>query len=75
MNIDGMIEGLQIVKKYTKNQHCISAEHDEIYLYSGGESMSMVDVERMRELGFFQTNDEENVIVSYNSDEGWTCFT
>jgi len=65
MRTSAIIEGLQILEKYRDKPdgyHC-SAEHDVLYVYATDRPVSAVDLDRLSELDWFQ------------SDEGWTCFT
>jgi len=85
MRTKDLIEGIQILDRYrseeTKGGYNICASHDEIGLYPTDESLSEEDLNRMEELGFFQSRDdveipedEEWSVKYYDSGSGWRAF-
>lgn len=57
MKIDNLIEGMQIISKYSTDRFCVHAEHDQIYC--GHVDLPLTDEEkdRMKELGWFNEYD------------------
>ncbi len=63
MKLANIIEGMQIIAKYTKNEYCVHAEHDQMWCGEYDLPLSEEDSNHMNRLGWFK------------SDEGWSCFT
>ncbi|MFT6151366.1 MAG: hypothetical protein ACJAY9_000755 [Flavobacteriales bacterium] len=71
-------EGLLILEKYRKNDNFgIGAEHDVIYAYQTSKPLSEEDFLQMIQLGWFQTDveNEEESFDKYDPEEGWYFFT
>lgn len=66
MKISNAIEGMQIIAKNMRDQHCLAAEHDELYCGSIRECSLTPDEEaRMIELGW----------IKDESMDSWKFFT
>jgi len=74
MNLQNFIAGISIARSYydKPDGHHIGAEHDIFYLYMTDHPMKPEDVERMRELGWFQEGRGDR---GYSPDDGWAAFT
>lgn len=82
MMLSALIEGLAILRAhYGRDGYHCSSEHDQIYMEPTDQPLSPAMVDRMRELGWFQPNDDyseedpENLAEIYYPSEGWSCFT
>jgi len=65
MKIQNIIEGLQIIQKYSEEEYCVNADHDIIYAGDASETkMPTEEQERLKELGW--RCDEQAV--------GWYAF-
>lgn len=76
MKLKEFIEGLQILQPHYEegDGYHIGAEHDQFYAYATKTPLTDAEVSRMRELGWFQEDsDDEN--PAYDPTEGWSCFT
>jgi hypothetical protein len=74
MKLSKLVAGLRIAAPYYDDQdgYHIGAEHDQLYLYKTDQPMSSEDVAKMRELGWFQPDSEED---AYDPEDGWSAFT
>jgi hypothetical protein len=63
-NLDEIIEGLTILKKYVKGQEWISAEHDMIYGPPTEGVISDEDAKRLDDLGWHKED-----------GDSWAAFT
>lgn len=74
MKLSNFIEGLKILQPYYLggDGFHIGAEHDQFYCYQTDSPLTPEDVQKMRDLGWFQpeTGDDE-----YDPQEGWSAFT
>ena len=78
MRLSKFIQGLQILQQYYKNAdgYHLSAERKEIKLYATDTPLPDEDVKKLRELGWFQPNDEEDADhhYSYDPEESWMAI-
>ena len=73
MKLSNFINGLLILQPYYNNDgYSIGAEHDQFYAYATDRPLSVTDVERMRELGWFQPGIDDD--SEYEPDEEWSAF-
>jgi len=74
MKLSDFVDGLNILRPYyiDPDGYHIGAEHDQFYAYATDRALSAEDQERMRTLGWFQpeTDDDE-----YSIEDGWSAFT
>ena len=80
MSTRELIEGLNILSKYTEDKYNIGAEHDVIYFYPTSLPLSDEDLKEIIRLGWHQEYDErdysEDFSVShYRQDETWCFYT
>ncbi len=75
MTLGNFIDGLNILLPYYKDGYGyhIGAEHDQFYAYQTDRPLTSEDVQKMRDLGWFQPDDEEE--PTYDPEDGWTAFT
>lgn len=75
MKLSDFIEGLTILRPYYSDPdgYHIGAEHDQFYAYATDKPLSSANVVRMRELGWFQPEADED--GPYQPSEGWSAFT
>jgi hypothetical protein len=52
MKLSDFIDGLLIIQKYEKDQYCMQAEHDEMFISSIDLPMSEEDEAQMLKLGW-----------------------
>lgn len=73
MKLDKFIDGLLILQPYYDqvDGYHIGAEHDQFYAYKTDRPLSPEDVQKMRDLGWFQPEQEEE----YDPENGWSAFT
>ena len=73
MNLNNFIQGLQILRSHFEDQtgYHLGAEHDQFYVYATDTPLSNDEFDRMKFLGWFQTEHGED---SYSPNDGWTCF-
>ena len=57
MGLKNLIEALQIFSKYTEEEYCYGAEHDEFYVWVDPEIVSDEDKARLEELDFNSAGD------------------
>ena len=62
MGLKKLIEGLQILAKYTEKDYCYGAEHDEFYVWASPEIVSDEDKAQLKELGF-HPRDEDGFMI------------
>lgn len=63
MKLANIIEGMQIVAKHSKDQYCVTAEHDQIWCGAYDLPMTEEEKKRMEELGWFEAEDSWSVFV------------
>jgi hypothetical protein len=75
MKLKDFIEGLKTLQPYYRDGdgYYISAEHDQFYAYTTESPMTAEDVQKMRDLGWFQPDQDEG--ADYDPEEGWSTFT
>lgn len=75
MTLSNFIEGLKTLQPYYKDgDGChISAEHDQFYAYQTERPLTPEDVQKMRDLGWFQPDQEDD--AEYSPEDGWSAFT
>jgi hypothetical protein len=76
MKLSNFIEGLTILRPYYNDPdgYHIGAEHDQFFAYATDKPLSDEDVDKMRELGWFQPDGEPMDSIYYPND-GWNAFT
>jgi hypothetical protein len=74
MRLSNFIDGLNILRSYYDDQNGfhIGAEHDQFYAYATDKPLTPEDVQRMRDLDWFQP---ELGDAPYDAGEGWSAFT
>ena len=75
MKLKNFIEGLRILQPYYLgcDGYHIGADHDQFYVYRTDSPLTPEDIEKMRDLGWFQPdapNDNE-----YDPADSWSAFT
>jgi hypothetical protein len=75
VNLANFIEGLRILQPYyaKPDGYHIGAEHDQFYAYATEKPLSPDDVKRMRDLGWFQPDEDDE--PTYDPRDGWSAFT
>lgn len=75
MKLRNFIDGLKTLQPYYKNGdgYNIGAEHDQFYAYMTERPLTPEDVQKMRDLGWFQPEQDEG--AEYDPKEGWSAFT
>lgn len=74
MKLSNFIDGLKILQHYYDNDgYTIGAEHDQFYAYATDRPLSPEDVQKMRDLDWFQPEQDDD--ADYDPDEGWSAFT
>jgi hypothetical protein len=74
MKTKNFIEGINILSKYytdIEGWH-LNCEHDQFYCNTTDTELTKEDVEKMRELGWFQPDEEDT--SGYNIEDGWSAF-
>ena len=78
MDLNSFIEGLKTLKPYYDNGdgYHIGADHDHFYAYATDRPLTPEDVQKMRDLGWFQTGqeDEDDDSAAYDPEDGWSAF-
>lgn len=78
MKLDNIILGLEILKPYyvDPNGYHMNAEHDEIHLAATNKPLTEADAQRMRDLGWFQEDADNNEATPppYDPEDGWSAF-
>lgn len=74
MKLSSLIEGLKTLQPYYEDAdgYHIGAEHDQVYVYPTARALTPEDVQKMRDLGWFQP---EQADEEYNAEESWSAFT
>ena len=74
MKLNDFINGLKIIQPYylDGNGYHIAAEHDQFYLMPTDHELIPEDINKMRDLGWFQPEKEDD--TGYDSAEGWSTF-
>lgn len=75
MKLSDFLEGLQTLRPYYHGQdgYHIGAEHDQFYAYATDTPLTVEDVQKMRDLGWFQPEQGDN--EEYDPENGWSAFT
>ncbi len=75
MKLSNFIEGLKTLQPYYKDGdgYHIGAEHDQFYAYATERPLTPEDVQKMRNLGWFQPEMEDD--AEYDFENGWSAFT
>ena len=75
MKLSNFIEGLKTLQPYYKDGdgYHIGAEHDQFYAHETERPLTPEDVQRMRDLGWFQPEHADD--AAYDAEEGWSAFT
>jgi hypothetical protein len=63
VKIKDAIEGMTIIAKYSPDQFCMQAEHDQMYCGSYDLPLTTDEKTRMEELGWF------------GAEDSWSFFT
>lgn len=73
MKLSSLIEGLKTLQSYYKGEdgYHVGAEHDQIYIYQTDRPLTPEDVQKMRDLGWFQPDQTQD---EYNPENGWSAF-
>jgi len=74
MKLKNFIEGLQILQHHYDDQdgYHIGAEHDQFFAYQTDKPLLPENVQKMRDLGWFQPEQDDE---EYDPAEGWSAFT
>lgn len=64
MRLSDLIEGLQIIKRYEKDEFCVRFEHDEAWFSSSELEMDIEDAKRLVDMGWERDEDHD----------GWHCY-
>ena len=74
MKLGNFIEGLKTLQPYYTggDGYHIGAEHDQFYAYMTDKPMTAEDVGKMRELGWFQPEQDSE---EYDPENGWSAVT
>lgn len=74
MNLRSFTDGLAILSRYfdNPNAYALGAEHDQFYVYKTDRPVTEPDVVALRELGWFQPEQESG--EPYDPGEGWSCW-
>jgi len=74
MRLNKFIEGLNTLRPYYKDGdgHHIGAEHDEFYCYKTERPLTPEDVQKMRDLGWFQPDQEDD--AEYDPEKSWSAY-
>lgn len=75
MKLSNFVEGLKTLQPYYDggDGYHIGAEHDQFYAYKTERPLTPEDVQKMRDLGWFQPEQDEG--AEYDHEEGWSAFT
>ena len=80
MTTKDFIEGLQIFNEYfDKHSYNFGAEHDQFFVYATDRPITMVDLQRLIELDWSQSqvewaDEDQFSIQDYDEDEGWSVW-
>ena len=75
MKLSNFIEGLKTLQPYYKDvdgSH-IDSEHVQFFAYQTERPLTPEDVQKMRDLGWFQPRQEDD--AEYDQEDGWSAFT
>lgn len=75
MKLSNFVEGLKTLQPYYDgcDGYHIGAEHDQFYCYQTDRPLAPEDVQKMRDLGWFQPDQEDD--AEYSPEDGWSAFT
>jgi hypothetical protein len=75
MKLSNFLDGLNTLRPYYNNPdgYHIGAEHDQFYAYATDKPLMPEDVQKMRDLGWFQPDMADD--APYGPEEGWSAFT
>ena len=75
MKLSNFIEGLKVLQSYYEggDGYHIGAEHDQFYAYQTDRPLTPEDVQKMRDLGWFQPEQADG--KEYDPEDGWSAFT
>jgi hypothetical protein len=75
MKLSNFIKGLKTLQPYYKggDGYHIGAEHDQFYAYQTERPLTSEDVQKMRDLGWFQPEQEDD--AEYDPENGWSAIT
>jgi len=62
MTFDKIVEGINIIARHTKEEYCMQAAHDQIWVGSCDLPLTESEKGRMLEMGWFIAED------------AWSCF-
>ena len=69
--MDDLIEALTIFGKYSDTNYPTRCEHDTLYICVSPEDLDdLKDIDRLDELGFF-ISDDEDCFISYRFGNAW----
>lgn len=73
MKLSDFIEGLKTLQPYYKDGdgYHIGAEHDQFFLYQTERQLTPKDVQKMRDLGWFQPGQRAD--LDYDPENGWSA--
>lgn len=75
MKLRNFVDGINILRPYYDDPdgYHLGAEHDQFYMYATNRPVSDEDVKKLRELGWFQPDADED--DGYDPEDGWSAFT
>lgn len=75
MQLSNFIEGLKTLQPYYKNidGYHIFAGHEQFFAHATDRPLSLEDVQKMRDLGWFQPDQDDD--AEYSPEDGWSAFT
>jgi len=75
MKLSNFIKGLNTLQPYYKDGdgYYIGAEHDQFYACQTERPLTPEDVQKMRDLGWFQPEQED--YAEYDPENGWSAIT
>lgn len=73
MNLKAFVDGINILRPFFNDPdgYHIGAEHDQFYMYATDKPLPPEEVSKMRELGWFQPDSDDE----YEPSDGWSAFT
>ena len=76
MNLSDCIQGLTILQRYFKrgDGYHLGAEHDVMYVSPTDSPLSNEDVQKMYDLGWFQSGIDHEEGGQYDPEESWKAF-
>ncbi len=76
MKLKNFIDGLKILQPYYNGEdgYHIGAEHDQFYAYQTDKPLTQEDVQKMRDLDWFQPDEDEDA-PEYDPEDGWSAYT